>query len=96
MNIIGFWVTYAALAVPVFALLFIWALRAGQFRNQDRARTLPFHDDLEPASDAGKAPMSSWAPLLVIACVAASMIAAAWISAAHPALPTPPDMTGGQ
>ncbi|MBD3174091.1 MAG: cbb3-type cytochrome oxidase assembly protein CcoS [Armatimonadia bacterium] len=89
MSVLSLWVTYALLAVPVFALLFIWALRAGQFKNQDEARVLPFHDSVEPEPPTKKRPpLAAWAPLLVVGVVLGAMVAAYWISSAHP--------TGGQ
>lgn len=50
MTILGLWLAYAALATPVFAGLFIWALRMGQFSDQDRARSLALDEDTAPSA----------------------------------------------
>ena len=48
MDVLTIWILYSAFGVTVFALVFLWAVRTGQFRDQDRARYLP----LEKAGDA--------------------------------------------
>ncbi len=34
------WILYALVGVSVYSAMFIWAVRAGQFRDQQRARYL--------------------------------------------------------
>lgn len=41
MSLLVMWVIYAALGIAIFVVLFLWAVRTGQFRDQDRARHLP-------------------------------------------------------
>jgi cbb3-type cytochrome oxidase maturation protein len=41
MALLLLWIVYALVGVSVFSAVFIWAVRAGQFRDQDRARYLP-------------------------------------------------------
>ncbi len=41
MDILLVWILYSALGVGIFVALFLWAVRTGQFRDQDRARRLP-------------------------------------------------------
>jgi len=43
MTLVTVWLLYSALGVAIFAALFLWAVRAGQFRDQDRARHLPLN-----------------------------------------------------
>ncbi len=44
-GLLGVWVAFAAVATAGVVAVFIWAVRSGQFRNQDRARRLPLDDD---------------------------------------------------
>ena len=41
MTLVTVWLLYSALGIVIFAALFLWAVRAGQFRDQERARHLP-------------------------------------------------------
>jgi len=41
MALILAWLLYCLLGVVIFAALFLWAVRNGQFRDQERARHLP-------------------------------------------------------
>jgi cbb3-type cytochrome oxidase maturation protein len=41
------WILYAALGIGVFSVLFLWAVRSGQFRHQERARYLPLENPPE-------------------------------------------------
>ena len=41
MTLVTMWLLYSALGAAIFVALFLWAIRAGQFRDQDRARRLP-------------------------------------------------------
>jgi len=43
MALLLTWILYAFLGVTIFSLIFLWAVRHGQFRDQDRARYLPLH-----------------------------------------------------
>jgi cbb3-type cytochrome oxidase maturation protein len=43
MTLAMMWLLYSGICVAIFAALFLWAIRAGQFRDQDRARRLPLH-----------------------------------------------------
>ncbi len=43
MNLAVFWILYAVVGIILFSAVFFWAARAGQFRDQDRARYLPLH-----------------------------------------------------
>ncbi len=44
MALLTMWILYAVFGVTVFSLLFLWAVRARQFSDQDRARYLPLED----------------------------------------------------
>jgi cbb3-type cytochrome oxidase maturation protein len=50
MGLLAMWILYAAFGVTLFALLFLWAVRSGQFRDQDRARYLPLQDEKSAAA----------------------------------------------
>jgi len=41
MDLLTIWILYAAIGVTLFSLLFVWAVRSGQFQDQQRARRLP-------------------------------------------------------
>jgi cbb3-type cytochrome oxidase maturation protein len=41
MTLIWVWLLYCFLGLIIFAVLFLWAIRAGQFRDQERAGRLP-------------------------------------------------------
>jgi cbb3-type cytochrome oxidase maturation protein len=41
MDLLTIWVLYAIIGIVLFSLLFVWAVRAGQFGDQQRARHLP-------------------------------------------------------
>jgi nitrogen fixation-related uncharacterized protein len=41
VTLLVMWLVYAAFGVTVFSLIFLWAVRAGQFSHQQRARYLP-------------------------------------------------------
>lgn len=40
-----FWIVYAMLGLIAAAAIFIWAVKSGQFAEQDRARFIPLRDD---------------------------------------------------
>jgi len=86
MTIVTMWLAYAALATPVFAGVFLWALRCGQFRGQDRARGLAL--EATPAVEPGPMDRRAWtaavAPILVVGALVVMMACALWIGAAHP------------
>jgi cbb3-type cytochrome oxidase maturation protein len=44
------WIMYTGVGILVFSLAFLWAVRARQFWDQDRARYLPLEDE-EPAPE---------------------------------------------
>jgi cbb3-type cytochrome oxidase maturation protein len=41
MDLLTIWILYAIIGVTIFSALFVWAVRSGQFRDQERARHLP-------------------------------------------------------
>jgi cbb3-type cytochrome oxidase maturation protein len=51
------WLFLVVISLSVSLAAFIWALRAGQFSDQERARYLPLGKDLlsEPIPDASRA-----------------------------------------
>ena len=52
MQLLLLWIGYALVGVSLFSAIFLWAVRSGQFRDQDRARYLPLE---EPGrEDAGE------------------------------------------
>ncbi len=41
MDLLIVWICYSVLGIFIFIGLFLWAVRTGQFRDQERARHLP-------------------------------------------------------
>ena len=41
MDLLVVWICYSVLGIVIFVGLFLWAVRTGQFRDQERARHLP-------------------------------------------------------
>ncbi len=52
MDLLTIWILYAIIGVTLFSGLFVWAVRSGQFRDQQRARRLPLEC---PESDGNAA-----------------------------------------
>lgn len=48
------WIGFLFLMIIGIVLVFIWAIRSGQFRNQDRARYLPLPNGRATAHRARK------------------------------------------
>jgi cbb3-type cytochrome oxidase maturation protein len=59
MMVLAAWILYTGFGILVFSLAFLWAVRARQFWDQDRARYLPLDDEdptpEEPKKRAGAA-----------------------------------------
>jgi len=46
------WILYMVVAVTVMVIAFVWAVRSGQFGDQDRARYIPLADaTIQPSPD---------------------------------------------
>jgi len=44
-----YFLTYIGIGFAISLVVFLWALKKGQFKDQDRARFLPVEDEPEPA-----------------------------------------------
>ena len=44
-----YFITYMALGFVISLVVFFWALKNGQFKDQKRARFLPLEDESEPS-----------------------------------------------
>jgi cbb3-type cytochrome oxidase maturation protein len=44
-----YFLTYIGIGFAISLVVFLWALKKGQFKDQDRARFLPLEDEPEPA-----------------------------------------------
>ena len=44
-----YFITYMAIGFAISLVVFFWALKNGQFKDQKRARFLPLEDELEPS-----------------------------------------------
>lgn len=51
--VIATWILYTVFGILVFSLAFLWAVRARQFWDQDRARYLPLEGE-ETGDEAGQ------------------------------------------
>ena len=81
--ILMMWILYTVYGVLVFSLVFLWAVRARQFGDQDRARYLPLGDEVpaegpedtppEAADQAGIG-VSLLAPILIFAAALGLML----------------------
>lgn len=45
-----YFITYIVLGLIFSVVLFVWALKNGQFKDQQRARFLPLEDDLKSSA----------------------------------------------
>ena len=45
-----YFVAYIAIGLAISLLVFFWAVKNGQFKDQQRARFLPLQNDLRPLS----------------------------------------------
>ena len=63
------WLFLVGISLSVSLVAFIWALRAGQFSDQERARYLPLGKDLlsEPIVVAGRAKRRAHTVVLCLA-----------------------------
>lgn len=43
-----YFMTYIGIGFAISLLVFLWALKKGQFKDQERARFLPLEDEPEP------------------------------------------------
>jgi len=43
-----YFMTYIGIGFAISLVVFLWALKKGQFKDQDRARFLPLEDEPEP------------------------------------------------
>jgi cbb3-type cytochrome oxidase maturation protein len=41
MGLLTMWILSTVVGIIIFSVLFLWAVRSGQFRDQQRARRLP-------------------------------------------------------
>ncbi len=76
------WILLILLGVGLGIWAFIWALRSGQFAEQERARFLPLRDEC-PGTEAGSAPGSRMAVCFLCfagGLVLLSMAAALWLT----------------
>ena len=71
------WVLLIVASLWVSLAGFFWALRHGQFSEQERARYLPLRGELSspPAKTARRLPKEVYAMLLVVALVGSSLLA---------------------
>ena len=44
-----YFITYMAVGFVISLVVFFWAIKNGQFKDQKRARFLPLEDELEPS-----------------------------------------------
>jgi cbb3-type cytochrome oxidase maturation protein len=57
MALLTIWVLYAVIGMVLLSVIFLWAVRSGQFRDQQRARYLPLESP--PQDDKGVESASS-------------------------------------
>ena len=77
-----YFVTYMLIGFVISLVVFLWALRHGQFRDQDRARFLPLHGEPEtaPAKKSVMGRIETYA-LVCLACSAFLAIVAVLVFA---------------
>jgi len=54
MAVLTMWIMYAAFGVTLFAMVFLWAVRTGQFRDQERARHMVLRDPPAESGDTAR------------------------------------------
>lgn len=79
-----YFVTYMLVGFAVSLLVFFWALKNGQFSNQERARFLPLEDEPDPpAAEVSKISRLETMVLGLLACVGLAATAAVLIFALY-------------
>jgi len=71
-----YFIAYMAAGFIISLVVFFWALNSGQFKDQQRARFLPLHNDLQsqPAKTPRFARIQTYALLLLVGlCLASAM-----------------------
>jgi cbb3-type cytochrome oxidase maturation protein len=78
------WIILVVVSLWVSLIAFLWALRAGQFSDQARARFLPLIDEAAPPPHAVKDPskltIEAYALMAIAALGVAGMLASIFLS----------------
>ena len=53
--LLAVWISFTVLALSGIIVVFVWAVRARQFSDQDRARHLPLRSNIPPQESEGEA-----------------------------------------
>jgi cbb3-type cytochrome oxidase maturation protein len=77
MKYFSFWFVLVSLSLAVSLVAFVWALRTGQFSDQQRARYLPLVDELPPSpvKDPSRAPVEAYALAAIYVVVMLGLLA---------------------
>ena len=80
MTFLTVWIVYAICGSVIFSAVFVWAVRARQFSDLDRARYIALRtsDDIDPA---GKPPgrVDRWTLPVIVVIALAPLAIALWI-----------------
>ncbi len=71
-----YFVSYMAAGLIISILVFIWALKSGQFKDQQRARFLPLYSDVE-AQAARKSKSGRLGAYVLLCIVGSGLLASA-------------------
>jgi cbb3-type cytochrome oxidase maturation protein len=82
MNYVFGWMGLVAISLWISLVAFVWAVKSGQFAEQQRLRYLPLRDQpaVPPAGDPGRLPVEVYALLGIGGCVIAIFLAAVFLS----------------
>ena len=51
-GLLALWIVFTVMALGAIAAVIVWAVRSGQFRDQDHARRLPLEAELKTGPEA--------------------------------------------
>jgi len=60
LSLLLIWVVYTAIATGFVSVVFIWAVRSGQFGDSERARRLPLVEEGDASNAAVEGERARW------------------------------------
>lgn len=75
MTFLDVWIGYTIFGTALFSAIFVWAVRARQFSDLDRARFIPLSDEEQESSNhkPGRIDRYTWVVLALLTVAAITM-----------------------